>query len=638
MGFRQDINGLRAFAVIGVVLFHFNETLLPGGFAGVDVFFVISGFLMTSIIVRGLERGDFSTLNFYMARANRIVPALAVLCLVLLIFGYFFLLSMDYKTLGRDVATSMFFVSNIMFGMRKGYFEFGDNFLLHTWSLSAEWQFYLIYPLVLVVLSRFMSLQSLKKTLVGLCFLGFLFGMYASVKWPTASYFLLGARAWEMLLGGLAFLYPLSLSKNRKRYFELFGLLLVLGSYLLISSKDLWPGYLALVPTLGTAMVIAASRNEGSILSSKIFQKLGLWSYSIYLWHWPVAVSFSYYDIPQRFISIGILISLILGYLSYSLIETRRFKFKFNLKPVAGYASMLLLFGAVGAYVFQTQGIASRNDLSSNSLIQGGTDDDFRIHEGLSLINTDEDYDYLLLGDSNANHFVRGIRASGTKVKLSWWGSCLSYPNVVNKIDGFFPNWKETCHANHQLGMDESKIVILAQSYKKPETDQFECFQVDCDLSGDYLVDLEMLTHSLIRKYDKNTQLAIIGELPKPNNAKLMRCLRTASLLSLEMDCATETEVLEIVNRVNTVLFRAAAEYDNVIFIDPAPVMCRATECNYVVDGKSLFYTDGEHLSGFGSELVWRYVLERVKHLSTKKMVWTNPIEQFYQYSSDSHS
>ena len=332
------------------------------------MFFVISGFLMTSIIVRGLERGDFSTLNFYMARANRIVPALAVLCLVLLIFGYFFLLSMDYKTLGRDVATSMFFVSNIMFGMRKGYFEFGDNFLLHTWSLSAEWQFYLIYPLVLVVLSRFMSLKSLKKTLVVLCFLGFLFGIYASVKWPTASYFLLGARAWEMLLGGLAFLYPLSLSKNRKRYFELFGLLLVLGSYLLISSKDLWPGYLALVPTLGTAMVIAASRNEGSILSSKIFQKLGLWSYSIYLWHWPVAVSFSYYDIPQRFISIGILISLILGYLSYSLIETRRFKFKFNLKPVAGYASMLLLFGAVGAYVFQTQGIASRNDLSSNMI------------------------------------------------------------------------------------------------------------------------------------------------------------------------------------------------------------------------------------------------------------------------------
>ncbi|WP_173495594.1 MULTISPECIES: acyltransferase family protein [unclassified Marinobacterium] len=638
MGFRGDINGLRAIAVMGVVLFHFKESLLPGGFAGVDVFFVISGFLMTSIIFRGLERGDFSTLNFYMARANRIVPALAVLCLAMLILGYFFLLSMDYKTLGRDVATSMFFVSNIMFSMRKGYFEFGDNFLLHTWSLSAEWQFYLIYPLVLVVLSRLMSLRWLKKTLVALCFLGFLFGVYASIKWPGASYFLLGARAWEMLLGGLAFLYPLSLSKNRKRYTEIVGLFLVLGSYLMISGKDLWPGYLSLLPTIGAVMVIAACRNGGSVLASKVLQKLGLWSYSIYLWHWPVAVSFSYYDIPQRFIPFGILLSVVLGYLSYCLIETRRFKFEFSLKPVAGYASMLVIFGAVGAYIFQTQGISSRNELASNSLIQGGTDDDFLIHEGLSLLNTDADYEYLLLGDSNANHYVRGIRASGAKVKLSWWGSCLSYPDVVNKIEGFFPNWKETCHSNHRLGAQESRVVILAQSYKKPENDQFECLQGECGLSGNYLVDLEMLTHRLIRNYDTKTKLAIIGELPKPKNADLMRCLRTAALLALEPNCDVETDVLEIVSRVNSVLSRVAAEYENVIFVDPAPVMCTATECDYTVDGKSIFFTDGEHLSGFGSELVWDYVMERVNHFSNVDVVRADPLEAQHQNDTDSRS
>ena len=612
MDFRRDINGLRALAVLGVLIFHFSESILPGGFAGVDVFFVISGFLMTSIIFRGLERGDFSILNFYMARANRIVPALAVLCIVLLALGYFFLLSMDYKTLGRDVATSMFFVSNIMFSMRKGYFEFGDNFLLHTWSLSAEWQFYLIYPLVLVILSRFMTLSSLKKTLVVFCLVGFLFGIYASINWPSASYFLLGARAWEMLLGGLVFLYPFSISKDRKRYLEILGLLLVLASYLLISGKNMWPGYLALLPTLGTAFVIAAYRNEESILGSKLLQKMGLWSYSIYLWHWPVAVSFSYYDIEQRYIPVGILFSLMLGYLSYTFVEKRRFKFRFSLKSVVGYASVFLVFGCVGAYVFQTQGVASRNELASNSMIQGGTDNDYRIHEGLSLINTDDEYDYLLLGDSNANHFVRGIRASGSKVKLSWWGSCLSYPNAVNKIEGFFPNWKETCHSNHQMGTNESKIVILAQSYKKPETDQFECLTNDCGLSGDYLVDLEMLTHRLIRLYSTQTRLVLVGELPKPVNAALMRCLRSAYLLTIEPSCSVETELLDIVIKVNTVLSRIASKYKNVIFVDPAPVMCSKTRCDYVVNGKSLFYTDGEHLSGFGSELVWRYVIEKI--------------------------
>ena len=152
MQFREDINGLRAIAVIAVVLFHFNSSWMPGGFAGVDVFFVISGFLMTGIIFKGLEQQKFSILRFYVARANRIIPALAILCIILLILGWFYLTPQDYKALGKHAASSVTFVSNVTYWLESGYFDAlaSEKWLLHTWSLSVEWQFYLIYPLVLV--------------------------------------------------------------------------------------------------------------------------------------------------------------------------------------------------------------------------------------------------------------------------------------------------------------------------------------------------------------------------------------------------------------------------------------------------------------------------------------------------------
>ena len=166
--FRQDINGLRAIAVIAVVLFHFNASWMPGGFAGVDVFFVISGFLMTGIIFRGIEQENFSILKFYVARANRIIPALAVLCLVLLVFGWFYLTPLDYKALGKHAASSVAFLSNIIYWRESGYFDAAshEKWLLHTWSLSVEWQFYILYPLVLVAMRKFMSIKTMKFLLL----------------------------------------------------------------------------------------------------------------------------------------------------------------------------------------------------------------------------------------------------------------------------------------------------------------------------------------------------------------------------------------------------------------------------------------------------------------------------------------
>ena len=360
--FRHDINGLRAIAVIAVVLFHFNASWMPGGFAGVDVFFVISGFLMTGIIFRGIEQENFSILKFYVARANRIIPALAVLCLVLLVFGWFYLTPLDYKALGKHAATSVSFLSNIVYWRESGYFDAAshEKWLLHTWSLSVEWQFYIIYPLILVAMRKFMSIKTMKYLLLVGTILGFIFCVIATYKWPNPSYYLLPTRAWEMMLGGLAYLYPLTLQETRKKLFEWVGLGLIIGSYFLISSENPWPGYLAIFPVIGTFLVIQAHRNDSVITNNLVFQKLGTWSYSIYLWHWPLVVIIYTFSLPDQYVYLGLILSIVLGFASYHFIE--KIKFKNNFSNIFSYLKhkpiyMVIIVGGLSSIIFIKNGL-----------------------------------------------------------------------------------------------------------------------------------------------------------------------------------------------------------------------------------------------------------------------------------------
>ncbi|CAM4095101.1 acyltransferase family protein [Pseudoalteromonas byunsanensis] len=362
MQFRKDINGLRAIAVIAVVLFHFNASWMPGGFAGVDVFFVISGFLMTGIIFKGIERENFSILKFYVARANRIIPALGVLCLVLFIFGWFYLTPLDYRVLGKHIASSMGFISNIIYWTESGYFEAAshEKWLLHTWSLSAEWQFYIIYPIILVAMRKLMSLNAMKTTILVATILGFIFCVITTYQWPNAAYYLLPTRAWEMMIGGVAYLYPLSLTQSKKKLVEWFGLGLILISYIFVSKENLWPGYLALLPVMGTYLLIQAQRNNSVLTGNVIFQYVGKWSYSIYLWHWPLVVAIYYFSLSDYFIYLGILLSIILGFLSHKYIEQIKFKNDF-IKP-SQYLQckpfiFVLIIGLVGSCTFISNGI-----------------------------------------------------------------------------------------------------------------------------------------------------------------------------------------------------------------------------------------------------------------------------------------
>lgn len=326
--FRTDINGLRAWAVMVVVLYHFGVPGFTGGFVGVDVFFVISGFLMTSIIIGGLDRGGgdgFSLLAFYLARAKRILPALVVLCAVLLALGWLALPSPDYATLATHTLASLAFLSNVKFWREAGYFDVAshDKWLLHTWSLSVEWQFYLLLPIGLMLLWRcFPQRRAATRFVGGLLVLSLLLSIGVTTHKPDAAFYLLPTRAWEMLAGGLIFLLGLRPQHRLGRWLELAGFALILLS-VATADATVWPGYHAVLPVLGSCLVLIATRAQSGWTSPTVMQALGRWSYSVYLWHWPVVVALAYLERAGEPIAValGLGLSVILGGLSYRWVE-----------------------------------------------------------------------------------------------------------------------------------------------------------------------------------------------------------------------------------------------------------------------------------------------------------------------------
>lgn len=431
MNFRTDINGLRALAIIAVVLFHFNPRWAPGGFAGVDVFFVLSGFLMTGIIFRRLEKNDLSIINFYVDRANRIIPALSVVCAVLLLFGFFFLTPLDYRVLGKHVASSMWFFSNMVYWGESGYFDTApyNKWLLHTWSLSVEWQFYIIYPIVLSLLFKCISLVNLKRLFIVGTLLAFIISVYATSRWQNASYFLLPTRVWEMLMGGVAFLYPFNFRESNKKYLVWLGTILILASYFLISKDNLWPGYLALIPVIGTYFVIVA--NSNNIVTDNIFsQKIGLWSYSIYLWHWPVYVFMHTegYSDKKICLVVGMLLSIALGYVSYRYIEKVKFRNSISAFQFLSYKPlyMLILIAFFGLVVFVNTNIFYKipSDIYKQIIVDKNMDDNgaytwLKIEElDKKESFVDNKYNVLVIGDSQAGDFINVLHESGVNKNI----------------------------------------------------------------------------------------------------------------------------------------------------------------------------------------------------------------------------
>lgn len=326
--YRADIDGLRALAVVSVVAYHAFPSFLRGGFVGVDIFFVISGFLISGIIFDGLERSKFSFLEFYARRIRRIFPALILVLSTCLAFGWFLLLSGEYQALGKHVASGAAFLSNFTLWTESGYFDqtAPAKPLLHLWSLAIEEQFYLCWPLLLWLAYRnhrnFLALTLL------IALGSFAVNIWTVSSSPVAAFYSPLSRFWELMIGGILAYLSLHKPQYVSRYPDgrsLAGLLCIAVALFVLRDDSKFPGWWALLPTVGTFLVLSAWPNawlNRHVLSNRIFVWIGLISYPLYLWHWPVLFLISLVSVPSRTSRmIAVVLSVVLAALTYLLIE-----------------------------------------------------------------------------------------------------------------------------------------------------------------------------------------------------------------------------------------------------------------------------------------------------------------------------
>lgn len=370
--YRIELDGLRAIAVIAVILFHLGLGC-PGGFVGVDVFFVISGFLITGIIQRDIQNKTFSLKEFWERRIRRIFPALCTVIITTLIIGSCFLLPNELEELGKSSVAQALLVANVFFWRDTGYFA-GDaelKSLLHTWSLAVEEQFYLIFPFFLLTLKRLSNCKVL-IFMSTLTLISFLLSVYGTITHPSASFFLLPTRSWELLFGCMLSLIPLQLS-NQRRWDSLIGSIGVAAVVLPIfiyDKKIPFPGIAAVPPVFGTALIIYATTNSPNIwikklLSIRPLTFIGLISYSLYLWHWPTIVFirmyFGKFQIEQ--IVLSSIITFFLSILLWRLIETPFRKDQFQLRGTKTWAfafSVNLALIITSGVILLTRGLPFR--------------------------------------------------------------------------------------------------------------------------------------------------------------------------------------------------------------------------------------------------------------------------------------
>lgn len=596
--FRYDINGLRAYAVIAVVLFHFNTSWVSGGFAGVDVFFVISGFLMTAIIFNGLEKNKFNLFDFYVARANRIIPALAVLCIVLLLLGWFFLSPIDYQALAKHAASSLSFISNIIYWKESGYFDADsyEKFLLHTWSLSVEWQFYIIYPAVLIFLNRYFSINSLRRLILLGSVLGFFVCVYATIKSPNSSYYLLPTRAWEMMFGGVAYLYPLTLRDAHKKIVEMIGLSLILTSYIFIDATIAWPGYFAFLPVFGTFIILLSDRQSSIITNNVAFQLLGKWSYSIYLWHWPIVVLGHYLKIDSWWL-IGLPLSVLLGFISFKYIESIDFKyisyfsgkFKFKFK----FMWLVLIIISFGLYVYSNDGIVDRYSGEDKLLV-------------VSSVKSQGDWSYPAPNLYKNKLELRYIEGTNGKNVLFIGASHIAqtYPYVSSLENSYNVYYltKGGCFVTPSMTNDRWSCANL-QNYKEILSD----IKFDKIVTSFYFFDGYLPTDNKERELEISKRVDEYDEFIEvlKKNAKSVFLIKGeprgeafdpkyATRYGLD-DFILESEVLESYRTHELALARLKS-LDGVTIINPIDYLCSNGVCKTRNNENEFFYKDIDHM------------------------------------------
>lgn len=617
MNFRNDINGLRAIAVLSVVVFHFFPDVLQGGFSGVDVFFVISGYLMTSIVINNLDAGSFSILSFYLARARRILPALVVLSIFLLIYGWFFLLPTDYKDLSKHVASSVAFVSNVVYWRESGYFAAGahEKWLLHTWSLSVEWQFYIIYPVFLIILNKLFGSKNIFFVLAAITVSLFILSLYMSFNFANQAYYMFYTRAWQMLAGGLVFLIPAGVGNLKK--LSTLGYLSIFTGFFIASQGTPWPGYISLFPVLGTCLVIYASR-ENQVINSSVVQWFGTNSYSIYLWHWPVVVQLSYLGFfgHVTYSIVGIVISFALGSLSYKYIE-KNVKVKALFGNVVGSVSIVGFVTCMAVLCFTLDGVISvfrpislsdkavflqvykskHENLAEaywlkcnayKSLIDAGhTDID------PSCIKPGQEGGVFLWGDSHAEALSFGIRAALSGTKPFYQVTSAGCKALFTDTSGLVGAVATACRNSNKLAVTQlqilkPEIVIIAQEHRHDETDWLSFYNEISSIGIKHLI--------------------LVGPVPqwRPSLPAIYVRRHWYDEQDFINDTAFDASLVTVNSKVSNQIINT-----DIVYVDLLDGLCKSVDRKYFCRAKindTLLVVDYGHLSEEGSI----YVVDKI--------------------------
>ncbi len=479
--YRPDIDGLRAVAILSVVIFHAFPKVLQGGFVGVDIFFVISGFLISSIIFKSLLRGDFSFTEFYAHRIKRIFPALILVLVVSYIFGWFALLPDEFKQLGKHMAAGAGFVQNFVLWQESGYFDTASRLkpLMHLWSLAIEEQFYLIYP-VLIWGSWRLNFNII-KVLALLFLISFGLNVSAIGNNVIETFFVPQTRFWELLAGSVlaylpffkqirfaewlkqyvfhpAFFRQPPLAKRRNvilnNLLSFGGLLLIVAAIFGLNKKMLFPGWWALVPVLGAFLLILAGPGgwvNRNILANRLMVSVGLISYPLYLWHWPLLSFARIMENGRTSVNMRIsivVLSFLLAWLTYMLVEKPiRFGQRSWLKT-AVLCLLIAVVGYTGYYTLTSDGMAFRHKWISDNATQIGLGRSFETNANCKLAHplfndccycaqakTDKPT-IILVGDSHSNSLYPGLtevtRDTGDNVLNLAIGGCLPFFDVAS--------------------------------------------------------------------------------------------------------------------------------------------------------------------------------------------------------------
>jgi peptidoglycan/LPS O-acetylase OafA/YrhL len=443
--YRKEIDGFRALAILPVVFYHAGIKLFSGGFVGVDVFFVISGYLITNIILSDIENKKFSLKNFYERRARRILPALLLVSVTCIPFSFLFFKDIYLLEFTRSLVSLIFFSSNFLFWSESGYFNTNTEFkpLIHTWSLSVEEQFYILFPIILLFLFNFFKFFT-KIFFIILFTLSLLFCVWGSFNYPNATFYLLPFRGWEIILGVLTAIYlyenKIKFKKVYNEFFSIIGFFLIFISIIFLDSKTVFPGYVALLPTIGTVLLITFCRKGTTlykVFTIKYLINLGLISYSLYLWHQPILAFVKFYLLNEFSLYhklFVILISIIISYFSWKYFESPfRNKQKISNKNLLLFLCLpIIIFFSTWGYVVKFSNLDNIYTSKPKQFIGGKKVEYFESKFDIQINSKNAFYDaikpknrkanikVLVIGDSHAQGYNLMGEYYADKYQIEW--------------------------------------------------------------------------------------------------------------------------------------------------------------------------------------------------------------------------